>query len=100
MNEYNNPLEYTYDRELEHVFLCFCSFICILQNKKMNLANIFLHVLRDSKIRNLYKHMIEVDSDYDAIAAFLKYDASLHKSKYVKRYLSTRKETLKRDDRL
>jgi|TARA_Y100000310_G_scaffold314888_1_gene364746 hypothetical protein len=77
------------DREFRTLFLQFCSLVCILHNKKLNLANIFLLVLKENKIKRLYKTICEFDSDYEAYKAFLGFDGSLYKSKYIKKYLNT-----------
>ena len=83
-----DPVTRLYDREAEHIFYTFCSYVCILHNKKLNLANIFLIVLKDPSIRELYKVLLDHDHDYDALKMFFRYDQTLHKSKYIKKYLN------------
>ena len=78
------------DFEFKTLFLRFCALVCILHNKKLNLANIFLLVLKDREIKTLYMSMCEFDYDYEALKAFLEYDSSLHKSKYIKKYLNAK----------
>ena len=77
------------DQEFKTLFLCFCSLICILHNKKLNLANIFLLILKDEKILSLYKEICEFDTDFEAMKCFLEHDSALHKSKYIKKYLNS-----------
>ena len=62
--------------------------MCIMYNKKLNLANIFLLILKEDKVGSLYKSICEFDSDFEGIKFFLEYDSSLHKSKYIKKYLN------------
>ena len=62
--------------------------MCILYNKKLNLANIFLLLLKEKRVKNLYNNMCEFDSDFEGMKYFLDYDGSLHKSKYIKKYLN------------
>ena len=76
--------------EFKILFLNFCSLMCVINNKKLNLANIFLFLLKDKDINNMYKKMCEFDHDYEAYKSFLEYDSSLHKSKYIKKYLNAR----------
>lgn len=81
--------------EQKHTFLSFCSFVCIANNKKLNFANIFILILRDDSLRELYMKLCGFDSDFDAIKSFLDYDSSLHKSKYIKKFLSTHRISLR-----
>ena len=78
------------EREFRTLFLRFCALVCILHNKKLNLANIFLLILKEKKIKRLYKAVCEFECDYEAYRAFLGFDGSLHKSKYIKKYLNAR----------
>ncbi len=77
------------EEEFRQDFLCFCSLMCIIHNKKLNLANIFLLLLKNKKIMKLFMSMCEFDSEYVALKTFLEYDNTLHKSKYIKKYLNT-----------
>ena len=87
--ESTNPSIHLCDEELKDLFLNFCSFLCIIHNKKLNLPNIFLLLLKEDKINQLYKDMCDFDTDYEAFKSFLDYDSSLHKSKYIKKYLNS-----------
>ena len=71
-------------------FLKFCSFICILYGKKMNIANIFLLVLKNNTYRDLLKKALDVDTDLQIFRYFIRYDASLSKSKYISKFLNSR----------
>ena len=82
--------------EFKVLFLCFCSLMCILHNKKLNLANIFLLLLKEQKAMDLYKRICEFDNDYAALKSFLEYDVTLHKSKYIKKYLNAKNGTTKK----
>jgi len=83
-----DPVTNLYNKEAEHIFYSFCAFVCILHNKKLNLANIFLIVLKTPPIREVYKTLCDHDNDYDALKMFFRYDQTLHKSKYIKKYLN------------
>jgi hypothetical protein len=83
----NDPVERAYRDEYNHCFLSFCTFICMLKNKKLNLPNIFLIMLQDDTIRSIFKEMCDIDTDYEAFKKFLEYDATLHKSKYIRNFL-------------
>ena len=41
-------------KDIVHKFLTLCSFISICENKKLNLANVFLLVLKEKKYRELF----------------------------------------------
>lgn len=87
----SDPFEQLYSDEFSHMFLSFCTLICLIHNKKMNLANIFILLMKDPVARELYKDLTETDSDYDALQSFLQYDPTLYKSKYIKNYLAANK---------
>jgi hypothetical protein len=91
-----DPRNHICEYEFKALFLRFCTLVCILHNKKLNLANIFLLVLKEEKIKQLYMDICEFDCEYEALRTFLEYDNSLHKSKYIKKYLNARNGTPKK----
>ena len=46
-------------------------------------------MLQDPNMLSIFKNMCEIDSNYEAVKKFLEYDASLHKSKYIKNFLES-----------
>jgi len=80
--------------EQEHLFLAFCSFVTLMHAKKLNLANVFLLVLQNKALRDLFKLYCDANSDYAVVQAFLSFDPSLHKSKYVMKYLNNSKNKI------
>jgi hypothetical protein len=80
--------------EQEHLFLAFCSFVTLSNSKKMNLANVFLLVLQNKDLRELFKRYCDINSDFGAVQAFLSFDQSLYKSKYVMKYLNSVKNKI------
>ena len=83
-----NPSSRICEEEYKEGFLSFCSLMCLIHNKKLNLANIFLLLLKHDDIMNLYKDICFIENDYEALKQFLEYDSTLHKSKYIKKYLN------------
>lgn len=84
--------------ENTHNFLCFCSLICTINGKKMNLPNIFLLVLKNDAYKILLKYMLTIDNDYDLFKYFIDYDATISKSKYISKYLNSNQGTrIKKD---
>ena len=75
--------------------LRYCSLVCIIHNKKLNLANIFILTLKNRFLREVYKELCDLDNDYAALQHFLEYDLTLHKSKYIKKYLNNNRVKLK-----
>lgn len=92
----SDPSSRLCDQEHRQYFLCFCSLMCILHNKKLNLANIFLLLLKNKKIMALYMNICEFDNVYSALKSFLEYDGTLYKSKYIKKYLNSINKAYKR----
>jgi len=78
-------------KEIEHIFNSFCSFMCIINNKKMNYASILLLYIQDKKIREFFKMLHNVDNDMSAIKIFLEQDPTLHKSKYIMKFINNKK---------
>ncbi len=83
-----DPTYQTYKKEYNHLFLSFCTLVCHMNNKKLNLPNIFIIILKHKDMRELYKSMMCIDSDYDACKKFLEYDPTLYKSKYIKNFIT------------
>jgi len=42
-------------KDIVHTFLTLCSFVSICENRKINLANVFLLVLKEERYRELFK---------------------------------------------
>lgn len=82
-----NPMEVLYDQEYSHLFLSFCSYVCIVKNKKLNLPNIFLFLMKEPELREVFKMLCDVETDYDVLKCFLDYEPTLHRSKYIRNYL-------------
>lgn len=78
-------------KEKEHIFNSFCSFVSILNNKKMNYASILLSYMQDKKIRDFFKMLHNIDNDMSAIRLFLEHDSTLYKSKYVMKFINNKK---------
>lgn len=86
-------------RETEHNFLCFCSFLCIINGKKLNLPNIFLEVLKNNSYKVILKNLLSIDTDFELFKFFIVYDASISKSKYISKFLNSKEgKKLKKDD--
>jgi len=43
------------EKEQDHNFLSYCSLICILCRKKLNLPNVFLHTLQSDQFKYIFK---------------------------------------------
>lgn len=83
------------ENEQEFRMLCFCSFLTIINGKKLNLPNIFLLLLKNKNYREMLKAMLEIDSDFQLFKLFVEYDPTLYKSKYISKYLNKTKNALK-----
>ena len=83
----DDPYTILEKKDLVHKFLTLCSFISICENRKINLANVFLLVLKEETYRNLFKESLILDSNYELVKLFLQHDPYLYKSKYITKYL-------------
>lgn len=77
------------EEELTCLFAKFCTFVTIMNGKKLNTANVFLHYLKNKQIRKIFKQMFDVETDFESIQLFLRFDPSIHKSKYIMKYLNS-----------
>ena len=84
-----DPTYQTYKKEYEHLFLSFCTLVCQMHNKKMNLPNIFIVMLKNKELREAYNKIMSIESDYDACKKFLEYDPTLYKSKYIRNFITS-----------
>jgi len=78
------------DKEQHAFFIWFCSYICIINAKKLNLPNIFILVLKNTSYKSLLKHMLGFETDFEIIQYFITYDPSIVKSKYISKYLNSK----------
>ena len=88
----DNPYTTLEKKDIVHKFLSLCSFVSICENKKLNLANVFLLVLKNKKYRDLFKEILIIESNYDLVKLFLQHDPYLYKCKYITKFL--KKHTL------
>lgn len=84
----NDPARNMQQHDSEHAFYSFCTFICLSNNKKMNIANIFIFLLENEEYREFYCKLGDHENKYDAVRSFLTIEPSLQKSKYIKRYIN------------
>lgn len=85
-----DPSEKITHFEVTHLFLSFCTFCTLLDTKKLNLANVFLLVLKNKKYRELLKEYCDFKNDYYALRYFLQYDPTLYKSKYIMKFINSK----------
>ena len=87
-SQLKNPIEHINHVESDHLLLCFCSFMCIIHGKKLNLPNIFLLLMKNQNYRDLFKTVVCVDTDFDIFKRMIDYDPALSKSKYISKYIN------------
>jgi hypothetical protein len=84
-----SPSHNIIEEESIHTLLSFCSLCTLLKGKKLSLQNVFVLILKEEKLRNILKHLLSVESNYEVIKLFLKYDPTITRSKYITKYLNT-----------
>jgi len=77
--------------ESEHLFLSFCTFVMNLKGKKLSVQNVFVQVLQSEKLMGIMKEILNLDTDYELVKVFLEFDPSIAKSKYVTKYINSKK---------
>jgi hypothetical protein len=83
----DNPYTILEKKDIVHTFLMLCSFVSMCENRKINLANVFLLVLKEEKYRELFKESLIIDNNFGLVKTFLRHDPYLYKSKYITKYL-------------
>lgn len=80
-----SPQEILLDREFFGLLEKYCSLICILVNKKLNIPTIFVHTVQTPEYLDFFKEFCGFESDIEALREFLKYDNSIITSKFTKK---------------
>jgi hypothetical protein len=80
------------EEESTHLFLCFCTLVMNLKGKKLSIQNVFIQTLQTEKFRNIFKELLNLETDYELVKVFLDFDPTIAKSKYVTKYLNSRKK--------
>ena len=83
----DNPYTILERKDIVHKFLSLCSLVSICENKKLNLANVFLLILKEERYRNIFKNSLLIDNNFELIKFFLQHDPYLYKSKYITKFL-------------
>jgi hypothetical protein len=60
-----------------------------LKGKKLSIQNVFIQTLQSEKLKNIFKEILNLDTDFELVKVFLDFDPSICKSKYVTRWLRT-----------
>jgi hypothetical protein len=89
-----NPSNNLSSEEMEHIFLACCSYTYIYFNKKINLPNIFLKVISNKHICDVFLKCMDFETPFQVVQYFVNYDPSLHKSKYINMFLNNNKNKL------
>lgn len=90
---HHNPAYGLIKRETEHSISCFCTFVSLYKGKKLSMQNILLVILQEPRIRQILKMSLSIDSDQEALLAFIEHDPAILKSKYVTKYVNSVKGT-------
>ena len=90
MNKFTekSPADELQDEEYYDLIINFCSFVCLLKNKKMNFPSIFVEVIKNPVILHLYIDYCGFDDSREAMREFMKIDESIVRSKFLKKYIN------------
>ena len=84
----NIPFEDIQNQEFEKSFYSFCTFVSLVNDKKMNFATVFLKILEDKALRDIFISIIEEENEFTAIKKYIQTEPSVTKSKYVTKFLN------------
>ena len=57
-----SPSQTIESHEFDHAFLTFCTFVSLLHGKKMNYPTVFLKILENKRLREIYMNLINEES--------------------------------------
>ncbi len=74
-------------RSIEYIksVLSFGSLFSMILDKKINIANLFVLILENKDVRDLFTEITETDNEYESLLGLLQLYPSLLKSKNAKR---------------
>lgn len=78
-----SPYEHITNDEFVEIIEKFSSFICILENKKMNMPSVFVCLIENEDYFRIYMRLCGFDDPREAVMKFLNYDHSISKSKFI-----------------
>mgnify|MGYP003124211112 FL=1 len=84
----NIPYENMQIQEFEKSFYSFCTFVALVHDKKMNFATVFLKILENKALRDIFISIIEEENEFTAIRKYIQTEPSVTKSKYVTKFLN------------
>jgi hypothetical protein len=95
MNDFfeKSPLDELESNEYNELVIKFCSLVCILKNKKMNYPSIFVTIISDNDLMQLYVDYCGFTCERDAVLQFLNFDESIIKSKFLKKVINRNGKT-------
>lgn len=82
------PYESIQDEEFSKSFYSYCTFVALMCDKKMNFATVFLKILENKALRDIFISKIEEENEFTAIKKYIEMEPSVTKSKYVTKFLN------------
>jgi len=70
--------------------LNFCSYVCMVKNKKMNFPSIFVEIIKNQDMLDLYCNFCGFSDERKAMLEFMQIDDSIIRSKFLKKYINQR----------
>jgi len=74
--------------EYNELVIKFCVLVCIIKNKKMNYPSIFVTIIGDDDLMELYLEFCGFSCEREGVLQFLKFDESIIKSKFLKKIIN------------
>lgn len=83
-----SPLDELELSEYNELVIKFCVLVCLIKNKKMNYPSIFVTIISDDDLMDLYVEFCGFSSKREAVLQFLRFDESIIKSKFLKKVIN------------
>lgn len=83
-----SPVRNMENDEFYELMLNFCTYVCMIKNKKMNFPSIFVEIIKNPDMVDLYCKFCGFSDQREALKAFMEVDDSIIRSKFLKKYIN------------
>ena len=83
-----SPMCQVQKEEFYDLVLNFCTYVCMVRNKKMNFPSIFVEIIKSQDMIDLYCDFCGFSDEREALRAFMEIDDTIVRSKFLKKYIN------------
>lgn len=87
-----SPVSSLEQEENAHIVYSFCTMCSLVKGKKLSYQNVLLLLLQEERFLAILKDLLATQSKFEVIKLFLSIDPTISGSKYISKYLNSRKK--------